>query len=832
MPTAPPPRKAPASPKSLPITDFIRHNILADGDCLFRSVLMGLAERPGIQASATAVADLRAQLAAYVSQHSQALAHEEVFRADNGLQNLYGLLLMPGAWADDTGDLVAPLLAQLLGREINILQPIEGNQRHYQVRQTFPPVNDCFPPADNPPGGGPLYLLQEHLSHYSYLEKTQSFNPSANLGDIDHAAALLIALGKTSAEHTSSSPHKKTKLTPKVETEHIRTPQAPLVSIDNHNQRFFFTTTVDLSQAQTYTDLRGAHAETLTSIPVGVISIADSDTMSRRPMVQDPDNPNNAHPEIPQPEKINPRGRVKSSHHKKHSPVLKTALERFDALLQNPQQRQAYERNNFALTQIEPKHLPSAASHNDQCRHPTLGMRGVIAQEPLTAGSPLQYSAQYLSEAQWQEATDILRERLQAEVGLPESQSQQEAARLLLSYSWEGITFNQQKYELSAFGAGNITAMINHDKALANMGVAYMPCLDRDGGPAPTMVVYFALKAIAKGEQLLVNYGEAYRFDTPAEGSMERLATVAEYLLNDVPSIKKEPLKTAATQIDSLAPLPISSTSQADTSSTSIAALPYRTSKRIQKYQQPPADYESIKGKKKSDLKAYVRKLFKRHHLTIPPWAATDREYVPKILKVKLPEKYQQPPEGYENLSAQEQDVICKRMRRLAKEYHCNVPGWVKLPKPMVSRPPLVDPVSLEQPADYEASNIKQKSALRARARKAAQLQECDIPAWAQEKYMPRSSALIKPEGFEDKMTAQQQSHYRASARAAAIKNHIPHPAWANKIRERRPSALEKPENYHSLSPQKKGEARAHAVRAAKNAGKPIPDWVIQDRKT
>ena len=125
----------------IPATDFQRHLIQSDGDCLFRSVYMGL-NQPGVQASIQDVMALRQQVADYVGNNFQALASNPYFQGPQGVQSLSSLLLNPGQWNSNSDDLVAPLLAQVLGREIIILQSgqitIRDSKLLHQIILNFP----------------------------------------------------------------------------------------------------------------------------------------------------------------------------------------------------------------------------------------------------------------------------------------------------------------------------------------------------------------------------------------------------------------------------------------------------------------------------------------------------------------------------------------------------------------------------------------------------------------------------------------------------------------------------------------------------------------------
>ena len=842
----------------LPINTFIPHEVPADGDCLFRSFLMGFDERPGHLASPEAVIELRQRLSAYLSNHYDNLQHSDVFGGGNMLADLYQLLITPRSWSDDAGDLVPSLLAQVLKREVNIVEPIAGSA-DYQIKISLPPSRADLPAVPEQQGGAPIYLLYTGENHYTYLQKvdgdssenSNSESDAAIDADDFDAAQQLLGLGRSSDELESEPLRKKARSNPQqpslkqelLLTEISRCPQ-PLLIPGGGAKRLYFSSTVDLSRAQTYTDLSGTHVETRTRIPVTIIPSADSKKMSLRPIIQAPDNPDQPHPEIPQPVTLNPKGRVRSRY--TGTPALKQALKTISDLLANPKKRQIYERNAFALRTIKADNLPQQTNSSAQQSveslnqptiaggvrtHPTVGMRGVVAHKALAMGSPLQYSAQYLSKEQWTDATQELATRLCAEAGFSPEQAQQEAGRLLLSYSWDGIRFNGQQYELSAFGAGNITSMINHDEQLANMGVAYLSTLDQDGNAGPRLVVYFALRDIAQKEQLLVDYGQLYDFTPAIEHNIDRQATPEESLLSEallsLSRVKSEKMVEAASSASKQVPL-----AEVEAADATVPPLSAAAVKVMQKYQQPPEGYAGFSDLKKQNIKAGVRRSLRRYHLSIPEWAMTKRDYVPKGLKKlsTLPEKYLQPPEGYEEALESEKIVIRRRFRRMVKQFNSPMPEWLTLRATPQTRPPLIDPIALEQPQDYQQVNRHQQVFLRRRAREAAQLQRQPIPEWAKERYTSRLSALEMPEGYKD-MTVIQRGHYRASTRIAAEKLGQPIPEWAKKIRERRVSALEKPENYEQLSRKQQQAARYHAVRAAKTAGKEIPEWALKEDK-
>ena len=284
--------------------------------------------------------------------------------------------------------------------------------------------------------------------------------------------------------------------------------------------RFYTACYIDTTRAAidlSTPDVSTPNSATQAIMPVRLIPNADIAAMSQLPIVQSPTDPSKVHPKLPQPAAINPN--IPLAQGGTYASAAHQAREQINTLLQSPMQRQEYERKHFSLTRIETRHLPEHLAG-----HATIGMRGVVAAQPLKAGSPLQYSGQYLDKSDYEKTARQLSQELQTKTaikpGEKPGQADYEAHRLIDSYAWEAITYKGKKYTISAFGAGNTAAMINHDSQHPNMGVAYMSTHDDRGQPAPQIVVYFALRDIAEGEQLLVNYGEQYQFDQRAEGSM------------------------------------------------------------------------------------------------------------------------------------------------------------------------------------------------------------------------------------------------------------------------------------------------------------------------
>ena len=89
------PAASQSSQQFMPISEFIVYAIPGDGDCLFRSFLMGSDENPGHLASPGSVMELRGRLSDYLSTHYETLAKNDTFGGGNILADLYQLLVTP-----------------------------------------------------------------------------------------------------------------------------------------------------------------------------------------------------------------------------------------------------------------------------------------------------------------------------------------------------------------------------------------------------------------------------------------------------------------------------------------------------------------------------------------------------------------------------------------------------------------------------------------------------------------------------------------------------------------------------------------------------------------
>ena len=252
-------------------------------------------------------------------------------------------------------------------------------------------------------------------------------------------------------------------------------------------------------------------------IKVGLRPVADEAQMLLRPIFQSPTDPNAPHPNLKQPAGLS-RKNVPESYLVQNDSALRKvfseALPGIDAMLKNPALRREKEEKYFTIVdQISPEHRRA-----DTQFAKTLGIRGVVAKEDIPAGTALIYSAQYLSASEWKKLHKDL-SNLLVESGMPKQYANKAAANRLVSYSWAGVldvASNNEKdgYELSAYGAGNVTAFVNHDEDNPLMFPEYLDTLDEDGNTTASLVAYIAAKDIPKNTEVTTDYGDLYNFQT------------------------------------------------------------------------------------------------------------------------------------------------------------------------------------------------------------------------------------------------------------------------------------------------------------------------------
>ena len=163
---------------NIPVTSINHHNVQPDGDCLFRCLHMGLTQA-GAEASVGDIMGLRMQVLEYVHRNALILANSNsYFEGIGGVRALENLLGNLGQWNTNAGDLVTPLLAQILGRDIIVLIP-SRHSAAYTLQYTFRANNPQLPPGRDSTGEPPIYLgYVAGGTHYTYL--TLPNTPQAN----------------------------------------------------------------------------------------------------------------------------------------------------------------------------------------------------------------------------------------------------------------------------------------------------------------------------------------------------------------------------------------------------------------------------------------------------------------------------------------------------------------------------------------------------------------------------------------------------------------------------------------------------------------------------
>lgn len=242
-----------------------------------------------------------------------------------------------------------------------------------------------------------------------------------------------------------------------------------------------------------------------------------SHEMSHRPIIQKPDDADTPHPTIEQPNSIDPNELNAAFSIEKHHnrDLLDLSIRRLNRLLKNEKKRHAYEYSSFETKTIEEENIlfiPTA----ERARNSTIGIRGAVAKCDLPAGSPLIYSAQYLTEVQWFNNICMLAVYLHEQLDLSIEKAVRDAQHRLTSYAGRPKEFQSAILYTPAYGAGNVAAMVNHDVNFFNMTAIHVPTLDKNNNKTAGIWLYFTLKDISRGEQLLINYGKNYDF-TPAK---------------------------------------------------------------------------------------------------------------------------------------------------------------------------------------------------------------------------------------------------------------------------------------------------------------------------
>lgn len=156
--------------REIPANAFQRHWLPDDGDGLFRAALMGHHDMPGSLSENGEVLALRSSLVEFVETHREELSqHPAISSLSGGIDALSQLLASSGAWSDDIEALAPSLLAQVLGREIHILQPNREDDSYSEIK-VLSPSNALIPLGDQETQAPPLYLARNSGRHYEFLE--------------------------------------------------------------------------------------------------------------------------------------------------------------------------------------------------------------------------------------------------------------------------------------------------------------------------------------------------------------------------------------------------------------------------------------------------------------------------------------------------------------------------------------------------------------------------------------------------------------------------------------------------------------------------------------
>ena len=186
------------------------------GDCLFEAAIRSTTEGASLNKEQGSLqgANLRDELSQHVKEFKSEISK---FTAQFGVEftDLENLLSTPRAWNDDAGDLVFPLLAHKLGKEVKIC--IEGDDKKYQVLQTLPAFNkelgvdDARSNEVSPSEQGPLWVLKQGDNsngggHYDcLLPKRESKPASQPAGSVTREMPPLpLRPGNTAKEGTST----------------------------------------------------------------------------------------------------------------------------------------------------------------------------------------------------------------------------------------------------------------------------------------------------------------------------------------------------------------------------------------------------------------------------------------------------------------------------------------------------------------------------------------------------------------------------------------------------------------------------------------------------
>lgn len=278
--------------------------------------------------------------------------------------------------------------------------------------------------------------------------------------------------------------------------------------------------------------------------PGTISSGIDVREMVNYPIVQGAD-PRLPHPVFKQPHRI-----VSITHGNHYKSISREQLDEvvknINKRLQDANFHHEFERDNYSYGEITKDNI------KDGLYDFTLGINGITAKNTIPMLTPIIYKHQY-TELGSDEHMAIIsaiknylgvylnfhnKEKRNLEEQMEvEKEMFAEAERLRQNYSWtlppyklaDKDSSREVKLWCNGWGAGGISAGINgdssEDRKYVNHASITCETVDKDGNPSPPIVVYFSLREIEKGEELLVNYGNRYRFTKPHKGYIAPVIT-------------------------------------------------------------------------------------------------------------------------------------------------------------------------------------------------------------------------------------------------------------------------------------------------------------------
>ena len=480
---------------------------------------------------------------------------------------------------------------------------------------------------------------------------------------------------------------------------------------------------INLTGGLRQVDLTGRTPAHSTTYPAELFPRADEQTMASRPIIQSVDNPDTEHKTLAQPVKVNPKARSfirqgKGEH-------LKTALKNLKPLLKNPNLRKEHELRHFGVKFITKEDLALSGLET----HSTLGLRGAVARVTLTPGTPLIYSAKFFMPGQFEEYVNTVAKQVEQRYRMSPEDANKAVEQQFRSYSWAPTRGGPkaQAYEMTSFGAGNITTLVNHGLEHPNMDMAYVRMLDAQNRATPKVVVYFTNRQIEKGEQLLVDYGEIYELDSAEFDSAKIIGTAA---VEVEPPAKKQRIDTK--QESELGGPGGSSASE----SSSQAKVDLDRDLAKPHYY----DDDDLSGRRQIEARTYARKKAKNRGVQAPSWAET--------MRPRRGASLDPPPEGIKGAKL---TSYIKSARRAAKRDNKELPSWAAMKQVYVED-------SLKRPVNFAEMTGNQKFVAVRRARREAELLKTEVPDWARPQRRPLvDNPLGKPDDFDDKSPEEQR---------------------------------------------------------------------------